>query len=229
MKVSKNELKLLLVFGGLLAFIALYFLVYNNLTTASEEVQAEINMLEPQLQELRSHEVNYQTYVDSIAASKQNIATNLQTHPPKIENEEFLIWMLGWEEANGLELTNIAFTGTTPISQFPLFISNGETEVLTEVETGKTAITTSGSLTYDELKNSIDDIYRYQHETSLDNVAVSFNAETGELMGNFAISKYYINYPGAPYNPITMPSVDLGNANPFGAILASPTEVETDE
>ncbi len=218
MRISKTELRLILVFGGLLIFVALYFLVYNPTLEENDVLEAEINALKPQLEELRTYEVNYDTYVQNIEDIRANIAAQLVAHPSKIENEEFLKWMIDWENANDLDIASVSFNGTNSISQFPLYVTGEAGEVMAEVDAGRISMSATATYSYDAIKNAINAVYAYPQSTALDSLTLTYSAETGELAGNITLSKYYINYPGAPYVPVPMPTVPIGNTNPFGSV-----------
>ena len=81
----------------------------------------------------------------------------------------------------------------------------------------------TGQLTYPQLKSVISYLYAGKTQTSLNSVAVSFNAETGGLTGTFDIARYYVNYPGAVYTPEPLPEVALGVTDLFGTSGAAGT------
>ncbi len=219
MKVSKNELRLLLLLAGLLIFVALYFFVYNGLVADNDKIAAAIDKLEPTLAELEKHEANYDTYQAEIEAISDDIAVALKNHPSKIENEEFLTWLIDWSQTNGLDVNAVAFMGTTPMGQFPLFIEdNSGKKSKTEVFSGRVLATVSAHFGYDELKDAVDAIYANKQETALENITITYDVNTGTLSGNFSISKFYLNYEGAPYESYPIPEVDLGKELPFGTV-----------
>ncbi len=227
-KISKTELKLMLIFGGLLVFIALYFLVYNPTLEENAILDTEIATLQPQLEELKTYEANYETYVANIDTIKANIANQLDLHPSKIEEEEFLVWAIDLEEDNEMDITTVGFGAEQNTANFPLYINTGaDTDTMVNIDAGRATLTAVASFSYEEIKNAINDIYSYKHSTALDTITITYNAATGELMGNLAISKYYINYVDAPYTSVPMPTVPVGNDNPFGSLeAAAPADAE---
>ncbi len=219
MKISKNELKLLLVFGGLLIFIALYFLVYNGLVADNDKIRVAINKLEPTLEELKKHEANYDTYIAETNAIMDEIDVALNTHPSKIEDEEFLAWLIDWSDDNGLDINAVGFMGTTPMGQFPLYIeSDNDNKSMIDVLAGRMILSVSARFNYEELKDAVDAIYANKQKTALENITITYDVTTGALTGNFSLSKYYLNYEGAPYDSYPMPEVDLGKELPFGSV-----------
>lgn len=78
-----------------------------------------------------------------------------------------------------------------------------------------TGAVVTGQLNYPQLKSVISYLYDSQTQTTLNSVAVSFNAETGALSGSFDISRYYVNYSEAVYTPEPLPDVALGIPDPL--------------
>ena len=62
MRISKRDLKFLLALVGLLAFLALYFLVAQRYQSKTDSVRASVSVLEPQVAELEGYHQNLTTY-----------------------------------------------------------------------------------------------------------------------------------------------------------------------
>lgn len=216
MKVSKRDIKLLLILGGLLSFLLLYFCVFTPFQEKTDTVKQEIATMEPQLAEMELHYKKLATYEQGVKEARSGIDDELKRYPTKIENEDFLSYLMDWEKKIGFNIDSVAFDEPGLLNQFSCVVDQNGEDLTTQVSAYRTGVTAAGEITYPQMKEAIDYFYASLENTALDSVSVSFNAETGLLTGSFGISKYYIGWQDAPYAPKPLPYVSKGVADPFG-------------
>lgn len=216
LKVSKRDVKMLLVLGGLLAFLLLYFWVFTPFQEKADQAEAKVAELETQVAKLEELYANLSTYEMGIANFKEEIADDLQAYPGGVEYEDFLVYLLDVENHTGLALESVTFQEPSVISQFDCEVTaDGET-VTRPVTAWRTGATVGGHQTYPELKTSIDYLYDTDTLTALDSVTVNFDSSTGELSALYSISKYYMTWDGSSYSPLPVPAADKGISDLFG-------------
>lgn len=216
MKISKRDAELLLALAGLVVFLLLYLFVFNTFQTRTDTVQQEITTLQPQLQQLEDIYANLATYQSGIEKYRGTTADKLEKFPADIKEEDFMSYLLTLQAREGVDLQSISFSGSTLLSEFPGVIQKDGADTKTTMDAYSTDAVVTCQLTYPQLKSVISYLYAGKTQTSLNSVAVSFNAETGGLTGTFDIARYYVNYPGAVYTPEPLPEVPLGVTDPFG-------------
>ncbi len=233
MRITRRDLKLIIVLAGIAIFAVLYFFVNNMFITKTEEVKTEISILTPEVQALRDSQENFESYVSETERYKQEIENELYYYPSKIQPEEFLVWALEWRDTTGVEISDVSLSPETIISQFecyaPQIIDGAQQNVLSDVSFGTISLNASAQMTYNQLKNSITAIYNYRNPTVLNSVTVSYDAELAKLTGTYSISKYFISYENAPYAPLDMPNVALGNEDIFGYTAVEQASEPVDE
>ncbi len=235
MRIKRRDLKLIIVLAGIAIFAVLYFFVNNNFITMTQEVKTDISLLAPEVQALRDSQENFETYVSETEKFKQEIQSELNYYPSKVLPEEFLVWSLDWQDSTGVTVSDVSFSPETIVSQFecyaPQIIDGVEQYSVVNASVGMVSLNATAEMTYNQLKNSIDSIYNYGNPTILNSVAVSYDPGTAKLSGTYSISKFFIDYEGAPYNPIDMPNVSLGNEEIFGynEVEAAPVTEEEEE
>lgn len=217
MKITKRDLNFLLALAGLLIFLALYFLVAQNYQQLTESKTAAVAALEPRLTELEKHNANLTNYEQETEISKENIAMTLKEYPAKIENEDFLVYLLNLESNIGLVMQSVSFDAPTVILQFPCDVEvDGEITTM-DVTALRTGAVMTCTLNYTQLKRAIDYLYASGDRTALNSLSVSYNAATGGLTATFSIAKYLIEWEGAPYVSAEMPRRNVGTPNLFGS------------
>lgn len=215
-KISKRDLKMLLVLGGLLAFLLLYFWVVTPFQEKADQTEAKVAELETQVAKLEELYANLSNYEMGIANFKEEIADDLEAYPGGVEYEDFLVYLLDVEYNTGLALESVTFDEPSMIAQFDCEVTvDGEPQTRS-VSAWRTGATVGGKQNYPELKNSINYLYDTESLTALDSVTVNFDSSTGELSALYTISKYYMTWDGSAYNPLPVPAVDKGISDLFG-------------
>ncbi len=209
---KKNSIKLLLYLGGLLGFVYLYFVVYNGIQVEIQETQTSIEEKQPERDRLEELYLNLSTYEDGIAIASAYINSELTNYPSYVSFEDFALWFLSWGNALPIDFNSITISNSTTTAEFPSYVDDMKVDMAAQRITGSTG---GISLSYDQLKESLDDIYEYGSRTSLDTVNIAYDAETGGLLCDYSVSKYFVSYQEAPYDPLPLPRGVFGLPNPF--------------
>ncbi len=220
MKISKNEARLLIVLGGILLFVVMYFVVNNRVIESTEEVEAELAVIQPELTQLEALYADRATYLSEIESDKLYAAEQLEQYPAGIRPQDIIVWTLDLEEQVDFDIDTLTFGEEQLVVEFPGYVSVDGEEVRTDLSAYKTTSNVTGQLSYEQLKSSIDYIYATEEKTALDSVSISYDAETSKLAGNFVISKFFITYPEAQYQESQMPLVPIGTDELFGSTVA---------
>ena len=227
MKLSKKDAQLLIILGGLLVFLALYMLVFNHFQTKSDEVAQNIATLEPQLQELESEYANLATYQNGIEQYRTGITDKLKAYPADIKEEDIMSYLITMESRTGIALTSITFNEAALLNEFPGVVPDGDKNVSTTMDAYRVGAVVTGQMNYSQMKRAIDYLYSSPTQTSLNSIAVSYNAETGGLTGSLDISRYYVAYPGAVYAPEPLKDTPLGTTDPFHTVNTAASATDT--
>lgn len=222
MRISKKDAKLLLVLLAVIIFIAGYFVVYSPYTQKAEKVEAEIAALKPELDVLQKHYDNLSVYETGIDESYATIEDTLGVYPADVRTEDLLIYAIELEKNTGVDIRTLAFSGANPLAAFDVVKENDGGFAVTPYSGSRTAMTATCALTYAQLKDLIDYVNSTPMRTTLDSVAVSYDASTGGLSGTLAMSKYFISTEGQEYEPTKVPKVSLGKDALFDTITITP-------
>ncbi len=225
--MKKSDLNLLLALAGVIVFAALYFGVHGDMSMQADTLQRQIDPLEDRLAELQAHYDKLPEYEEGIENLSAFSDSQLEFYPTMVLEEDFLIWSLNWENNVGHEIFDVSFGNTEQIMEFPLYVMNENSRELVDAYAYKDNISVSGTMTYEQLKSSLDYIYNTELRTSLDTLNVSYDSSTGQLAGNYEITKYSVMHPYAEYEPVAMPQTALGISELFGT-LDVPTVAETE-
>ncbi len=217
MKISKKDAQLLIILAGVLLFVGLYFGVHSTFQTKTTEVQTEIDSLMPELQALREHAANLEMYQEETAEAKEYAKEQLALYPAGIKEEDFLVWLLDFEDNIAQDISTVSFSQPSMMSEFNAYVEVNGQSTFEPVTAYSVSSAISTEFGYDTFKQGLDYIYNSPYRTSLESVSLSYSAETALLAASMNLNKYYITYPSAEYVQSPMPQVPIGGiANLFG-------------
>lgn len=220
-QITKRDIKLLIILGGVLVLVACYFFVYNNLTKKRDEVEAQIEELEPQLKQYREYAANQPKYEAATKEAKENIAATLAKLPSSYNPEDVILYATGLEKSLGIDVTALSFADPVAIAQFTGVTADDVDNAAGAVDMTayETQTTVALNLDYLKLKNLLNSVYNMSDtETGVDSVTVSYDAESAGLTGTVVLDKFYLTYNNAPDYVTQLPATNYGVANPFGTI-----------
>ena len=216
MKIAKRDLKLLLVLAGLLVFLLAYMLVFNPLQDKIAEVEAENAQLSAEVQDLEAKYLRMGEYEEGIKNSREYVKETLKNFPGDVKEEDILSYLLTMESRQGIRMESVTFNKPELLQQFDMMTMKDGQDVATPAAAYRANTVMTGTLTYPQAKNVINYLYDTEKQTTLNNMTLTYNAETGKLAGSFQFYKYFINWDGAEYIPERVPVVDIGLKDLFG-------------
>ena len=220
MKIAKRDLKLLLILAGLLVFLLLYMLVFNPLQSKISDVKAENAQLSAQGEDLEAKYLRMAEYEEGIKNSRAYVKETLKSFPGDVKEEDILSYLLTMEARQGIRMQSVTFNNPVLVQQFNMMNQVDGQDVGIPASAYRSTTVMTGTLTYPQAKNVINYFYDSDKQTTLDNVTLTYNAESGKLTGTFELAKYFINFDGAEYVPERVPVVDLGLKDLFGTTAA---------
>lgn len=216
MRIAKRDLKLLLILAGLVIFLLLYMLVFNNFQARTDTVKAKIAQLEPQVQELEGHYLRLAEYESGIEDGRKNVNELLKSFPADVKEEDVLSYLLTMEAHEDIRMESVTFNTPELVQEFSAALEKDGADALVTTDIYRSSTVMSGSMTYPQAKNIINYFYDSPKMTHLENATLTYNAETGKLTGTFQLAKYFVTWDGAEYKPERVPSTSLGLHDLFG-------------
>ena len=218
MKISKRDAQLLIILGGLLIFLALYLLVFNAFQTKADAAAQKNQSLQPQLQQLESEYASLATYQTGIEKYRTVVAQKLKAFPADIKEEDLISYLLAMENSTGISIDSVTFSGSTQLNEFAGVLQKNGKDTSTTMDAYSVGTIVTGQMSYDQMKKTLAYLYASPTQTSLNSLSVSFNAETGSLLGSLDFSRYYVNYNDATYVPEPLPNTPLGVTDLFNSV-----------
>lgn len=217
-KLSKRDIKILIVLVGVLILLLCYLLLYRSFTEKKDAADAEIAQLQPELQQLRDYEAHKQEYIDGTETAKANISATLPTLPSEVLTEDEVVFSKQFEDDLGIDVTEESFADPVVVEQFKSVTPENIDDPASQVDMTvyKKPLTLSMQMDYDQFKDSMDYIRDQETLKGFDTITADYDAENKGLTVTMTVNSYYATYEGAPETEHNIPEVDTGVANPFG-------------
>jgi hypothetical protein len=215
--MTKGITKYLLLFIGLVVFLASYFLVYMNLTEKTDAINTEKAALEARLDILEGYYAKLPEYREGIEDNREKINIMLSRYYNVEQPEDFIMFATAMENEIGVGVTTLAFADPEPIAEIAgVKESEADDEKVPAEPLLLTAFGISsdmtGTMNYAQMKKALEFIYNQKDATTLDSLNVSFDSSTGLLLGNFTINKYFITGRDNVNHQAEIPFGDVGNS-----------------
>lgn len=218
MQLQKKDIKLIIVMVGVLILVVAYFVVYRNYDQKTQDLQSQIDSLQPELQQLREYDEHKQEYLDGIEAYKENMKSIMSSLPTSVWTEDQIMLARRMEEDLDITDTSESFTDPIVVTQFkgtPLDdIDNYSDQV--DMTSNKYQMTLAADMDYSQMKDFLDYVYDEDYMTGLDSVNMSYDAEKAALNVSAVINQYTLSYQDAPEEDHKVPEVSKGVKDPFG-------------
>ena len=222
MKISKRDQSLLFVLLGLVVVLAAYFGVYNHFMGKAEAATAEKSNLQPRLEQLQGYYSELPVYQAGIEQISDAVEDEIKGFPSDVRSEDMIVYGNELESKLDITVTNMSFSTPTLVSQFsiPKQNENNETELVPYAALS-TEMSISVQMSYKQMLDFINYIYNKSKHTKLETISVSYDGETGGLVGSATMTKYFMSDSEYEYDPTDVGKYDKGVTNPFGTVTAA--------
>jgi len=238
MKVSNKEKNLLLIVLAILIAFASYKFVFEKFKSETETLKVSNGQLQTRrdsLQKLKDREKEFEDAIDKFLEENEEIKSKYGT-TKNFEDQILLIKAAEEKEKAFIPRLSI----TMPVVQdvkYPeitgvdaSLVSLEDTPIVWEDTAGnvneysnpagvvllKQQLSFEAQAKYSDMKDFINFFVDHEEVMSIDNVALSFNSETGELTGNYVVNAFSMRGNGKEYETPDVSGVKHGVSNLFG-------------
>ena len=218
LNLQKRDIKLLIIFGGLVTLLLCYLLVFNKFNEKRDAVDAEIVKLQPELDTLREYQAHKAEYEDKISVAKTEISSVLSALPTSVWQEDQVLLADSMEHDLKIDAVGEGFSEPILVKQLKGVTEDKIDNASSALDQSiyKAQMTLKAKMTYNQMKDYLDYIFHEENLTGLESVELTYNAEDRKLDATTVLNSYYINYANAPEESHLVPNVSKGVKDPFG-------------
>ena len=217
--LSKRDVNLLLVVLGLAIVLLTYFLVFTNFSDQTDALTAETDALRPRLAELQDYVENIPVFEAGILEATERIDAEKLGYVQQVRTEDLIMYAVMLEDEMGVSISSASFSPPVLLYEFDAPDAEGNT---VHYQVLKTTMTLNAKFGYEPIKAAINRLYETADKTMLEDLSITFDVETGGLVGNVTIGKVFVTDGTYEYSPTKVPAGPFGNTNPFATITAPP-------
>lgn len=238
MKVKKSDVNILIMLIGILLAVLSYFVVYSNFSEKKDTLAAENAALQVEVDELQKLADNKQFYIDETNRMDSEIQDIIAQLPGEIRTEDQVMYTVALESMNSMWVNSLHVEDTQLVQVAAAQPEAAPTDdAVVEDTTGDEVVATGGlqdtvflysspfniayKITYRSFKDVVQLIVNADERMSIENISISFDSETGCLVGTMDATMYTVSGTDYQYQELDVPGIRLGTADFFksGTVL----------
>lgn len=239
MKISSRDIKILIVFIGLIAVALSWFLVLSPTLDENEAMEAQNATLSTRLADLRTKVAREDEYRSETERMEQELAQILSDFPSYLQTENGIMDVVELENKTGAEVPSLTVADPVLI-EITAASASTDTDSTSDASETVTASAASQYALYDVntnlsytasyagIKQLINLIVKNDDKRSISTFSATFDNSTGEITGAVSFESYFIFGQDKDYEPADIPSIDHGTQNIFGSVDASSNASSSD-
>ncbi len=215
MSMSKRTVKYILMLLGMIILLAVYFLVYTEITAKTDALNSEISTLNNRLDQLNSHNEKVPSYKSAIEENRVIINDTLSRYYSANTPEDFIMFATDLEETVKITISTLSFSEPELIYSMMGVKETSDYTVPAEplrLDGYKVSSVMDGSMNYEQMKTTLEFIYSQPDVTTLDSLNFNYDSSTGLILGSFAIDKYFITGRDIQEHQAVVPYTDFGKS-----------------
>lgn len=197
--------RILLYVGGIFLVVIAYVFIFQRMQLTNQELETKIMRLrteEGQLLEMKNAQKEHEQDTKAMAAKINDM---LDMFPENNLEEDTLLFAKSLEDELDVEVSSLYLAGKNLIHQGE---NSGYVLYAHPVEYNFT----SG---YEDLKKMVGAISGAASKKNVESIILSYDSETGELIGSMTINEFSLSGEGQTYEAPDISYVNVGNNNPF--------------
>lgn len=237
-RITKREKNMIVILVGILLICASYYLGYHTFKDKTEVLKQQNQILESQIQTLESISESQEEYVAKTQEMQTRMNDIIQKFPADLISEDIILYIRNMEQKTDSYVHNITIPAkmyvniTAPLEEDVLssfedvtgaiseygFVNDGKVPDTRSMQLAQVDSDVNCSVTYEGLKDIIEDITESENRKSVDNISLAFNENTGDLAGSMTVSYYTLSGTGREYLQPTVAGTSHGIDCIFGGL-----------
>ena len=217
-KTSSKQLMLYVFLIGVIALVAVYFLVYKSYIDKAEALELTNVALNRRVAELKEYYDNMAMYNEEIELMQAEIRSILEPFPADVLEEDMIVLALNTMKTASVSYTNLNVGDREALRDIPAETvqAAGMEELTQELIFVERQGVYVNDTSYRSLKDIISTINNSDNRLAITNIMYSRNEDTGNLTGTIQVSFYSVIGTGREYVPQDLADYVSGLAELFG-------------
>lgn len=252
-KLPTKYIKFIFYGVGVLALLIAIAVIKPSLDDKHDQLKGVNDQLSANLAEIEGLEANQATYEEQSRLFQEENAQIISQFPVEVRPEDVILYAKELQDTSDLKVNSIGVTAgnliyamnAAPAEETPAEGENAEGTVAA-VDTGmdpslgiideasvvkpdynlfQMAVSYDFNTSYRDLKKIVQEILDDEDKQNVASISISFDEESGKLVGNLNINRYYLTGTDKVYESPDAGSIKKGTNNVF-ATVDGPAQAE---
>lgn len=217
-KITSKQVFTYVLLLGIIAVVAVYFLVYKKNMEIANQKNASNATLSQRVAALEQYHINEPTYLEEMEPIKAEIDTLLEPYASNVTDLDLIMQAVKTQQVAPIEYSGINLGTKNVLRAISAdVVQNAAVEKYQQpINFMEQTCVLPNRITYDGLKTAVQSLFESEYMIGIKSITYAKAGDNGELQGTIDLSYYYVTGTGKEYVKPVLTEYESGTENIFG-------------
>lgn len=217
-KITSKQVFTYVLLLGIIAVVAVYFLVYKKNMELADQKNASNATLNQRVKSLEQYHIDEPRYLEEMEPMKKEIDVLLEPYASNVTDLDLIMQAVKTQQVAPIVYSGINLGGKNVMKAISVdTVQKAAVEKYQEQITFvEQTCTLPNKITYEGLKTAVQSLFDSEYLIGIKSITYAKAGENGELQGNIDLSYYYVTGTGKEYVKPVLTEYESGTENIFG-------------
>lgn len=217
-KITSKQVFTYVLLLGIIAVVAVYFLVYKKNVELADQKNASNATLNQRVKALEQYHIDEPKYLEEMEPMKKEIDRLLEPYASNVTDLDLIMQAVHTQQVAPIVYSGINLGGKTVMKSISAdTIQKAAVEKYQEpIAFMEQTCVLPNQITYEGLKTAVQSLFDSEYMIGLRSLTYTKAGENGELQGSIDLSYYYVTGTGKEYVKPELTEYESGTENIFG-------------
>ena len=217
-KITSKQVFTYVLLLGIIAVVAVYFLVYKKNVELADQKNASNATLNQRVKALEQYHIDEPKYLEEMEPMKKEIDRLLEPYASNVTDLDLIMQAVHTQQVAPIVYSGINLGGKTVMKSISAdTIQKAAVEKYQEpIAFMEQTCVLPNQITYEGLKTAVKSLFDSEYMIGLRSLTYTKAGENGELQGSIDLSYYYVTGTGKEYVKPELTEYESGTENIFG-------------
>ena len=217
-KITSKQVFTYVFLLGIIAIVAVYFLVYKKNMTLAEQKNASNAVLNERVTALEQYHIDEPRYLEEMEPIKAEIDSLLAPYASNVTDVDLIMQAVKTQQVAPIVYSGINLGSKNVLKTIGAdIVQNAAVEKYQEqISFVEQTCSLPNKITYDGLKTAVQSLFDSEYMIGIRSITYAKVGDQGDIQGNIDLSYYYVTGTGKEYVKPELPEYVSGTENIFG-------------
>lgn len=217
-KITSKEIFTYVLLLGIIAIVAVYFLVYKKNIEAADQINAANATLEQRVKALEQYHIDEPTYLAEMEPIKAEIERYLEPYASNVTDLDLIMQAVKTQQAAPIIYSgvNLGNKNVMRAISADVVLNAGVEKYQEQIAFMEQTCTLPNRINYEGMKAAIESLFNSDYMIGIKSITYVKAGEEGELQGSIDLGYYYVTGTGKEYVKPVLTEYESGTENIFG-------------